>query len=138
LAERYGLPPERAGASYADMAVLRGDPSDGLPGVAGIGEKTAAKLISAFGSVEALIAAADEEDPRLPARAHGALMAARDYLAVAPTVVRVVTDAPITWRGSDRVAPAPRDPGRVAELQRRWGLGRSVDRLVAALAQAAG
>ncbi len=70
LAERYDLPVERAGAAYAEMAVLRGDPSDGLPGVAGIGEKTAAKLITQFGSLEAVLTAADG-DRRLTARPIG-------------------------------------------------------------------
>ncbi|WP_084258274.1 5'-3' exonuclease, partial [Saccharomonospora iraqiensis] len=62
LARRYGLPAGHAGAAYADMAMLRGDPSDGLPGVAGIGEKTAAKLITRFGSLEALRDAAARGD----------------------------------------------------------------------------
>ncbi|HEX5405828.1 MAG TPA: 5'-3' exonuclease, partial [Pseudonocardiaceae bacterium] len=58
LAERYGLPVADAGPGYADMALLRGDPSDGLPGVTGIGEKTAAKLITQYGSLHGLLTAA--------------------------------------------------------------------------------
>ncbi|WP_034240735.1 5'-3' exonuclease, partial [Saccharomonospora iraqiensis] len=69
LAHRYGLPAGHAGAAYADMAMLRGDPSDGLPGVAGIGEKTAAKLITRFGSLEALRDAAARGDGDVPPRA---------------------------------------------------------------------
>src|SRR5699024_5963589 len=62
VADRYGLPADRAGAAYAELALLRGDPSDGLPGVPGIGEKTAAALLAQHGSLEALLAAV--EDPR--------------------------------------------------------------------------
>ncbi|HEY8373335.1 MAG TPA: 5'-3' exonuclease [Pseudonocardiaceae bacterium] len=136
LAERYGLPPERAGAGYADLAALRGDPSDGLPGVPGIGEKTAARLVSLFGSVEALTAALDDPtDSRLTARQRKALSAARDYLTAAPQVVRVVTDAPVRLDRDDTVPARAADPERVAELQRRWNLGGAVDRLLAALAR---
>jgi 5'-3' exonuclease len=134
LAARYGLPEAGAGSAYADMAVLRGDPSDGLPGVAGIGEKTAAKLITEFGSLDALrTAAADPADTRVPARVRTRLADAADYLAVAPTVVRTVAEAPVTVDRADAVPAGPADPQRVAELRERWGLGGSVDRLVAAL-----
>src|SRR4029450_9397926 len=88
---RYGLPP----AGYADFAALRGDPSDGLPGVAGVGEKTAARLIERYGSIArppaALAASASSFAPGLRAK----LAAARDYLGVAPTVVRVALDVPL-------------------------------------------
>jgi 5'-3' exonuclease len=127
LAARYGLPAD-AGPAYADMAALRGDPSDGLPGVAGIGEKTAAKLITEYGTLEALIA-----DPAVPQRIRVKLDAAADYLAVAPLVVRVAKDAAVKIDRADDVPSAPVDPDRVAELKARWNLGASVDRLLAAL-----
>lgn len=133
IAARYALDVERAGAAYVDMSVLRGDPSDGLPGVAGIGEKTAAKLITRFGSLDALIAAADEEHPDVPKRARAALVAAAEYLAVAPTVVRVVPDAPVVLSRDDKVPATAVDAARVQELKQRWNLGGSVDRLLAAL-----
>ncbi|GDY28572.1 5'-3' exonuclease [Gandjariella thermophila] len=137
VAARYALPPEGAGPAYADMAVLRGDPSDGLPGVPGIGEKTAAKLITEFGSLTALLAAAtNPEDTRLPARVRARLTAAADYLAAAPAVVRVVTDAPVSVDRADAVPAVPTDPERVAGLRDRWALGGPVDRLLAALASA--
>nr|WP_246195610.1 5'-3' exonuclease [Halopolyspora algeriensis] len=135
LAERYGLSPERAGEDYAEMAVLRGDPSDGLPGVAGIGEKTAAKLVTEFGSLDALLAAADNADTRLTPRNRAKLVETRDYLAAAPAVVRVVRDAPVTMdRAGDERPRTPTDTERVSRLQQRWNLGGSVDRLLAALA----
>ncbi|KAA5832128.1 5'-3' exonuclease [Saccharopolyspora hirsuta] len=133
LAEKYALSPDRAGDDYADMAVLRGDPSDGLPGVAGIGEKTAAKLITQFGSLEALLAAAETGATGLTPRVRGKLADAADYLAAAPSVVRVVRDAPVV---ADRPDPMPKsevDVDRLRELQRTWGLGASIDRLITAL-----
>jgi 5'-3' exonuclease len=134
LAERYRLPLENAGAAYADMAILRGDPSDGLPGVAGIGEKTAAKMISEFGSLQALLEAASTNVKGVTVRNRAALADAADYLAAAPSVVEVVRDAPVTVdRTDDTVPRTPQHPDRVAELQEHWGLGRSVDRLLAAL-----
>jgi len=134
LAARYGLPEINAGPAYADMAVLRGDPSDGLPGVTGIGEKTAAKLITEFGNLTALLAAARDNDPKVPARARTKLAAAAEYLAAAPNVVRVVTDAPVRLNRRDEVPIGPADSQRLVELQLRWNLGGSVDRLIAALA----
>ncbi|MFF5990736.1 5'-3' exonuclease [Prauserella flavalba] len=130
---RYGVPAEHAGPAYADMAMLRGDPSDGLPGVAGIGEKTAAKLITQFGSLEALVEAARKESPQLPLKTRTRLNEAADYLAVAPTVVRVAEDAPVVQSRDDRVPDGPADPDRVAELAERWNLGNSVKRLLDAL-----
>ena len=138
LAERYDLPVERAGAAYAEMAVLRGDPSDGLPGVAGIGEKTAAKLITQFGSLEAVLTAADG-DRRLTARQRTKLAEAGEYLTAATEVVRVVRDADVVHdRPDDHLPESPAAPDRVDALREHWNLGRSVDRLVAALGAATG
>ena len=134
LAAKYSLPAEYAGDAYADMAVLRGDPSDGLPGVAGIGEKTAAKLITDFGSLSSLIAAVyDGRDRRLTARVRTKLAEASDYLAAAPTVVRVAVDAPVVLDRPDPVPAVPADVDRLLALKKRWNLGTSVDRLIAAL-----
>nr|WP_116100771.1 5'-3' exonuclease [Amycolatopsis thermalba] len=133
IAQRYGVPVDGAGAAYAEMAVLRGDPSDGLPGVAGIGEKTAAKLITQFGSLDGLIAAAAEGSKDVPPKTRAKLAEAEEYLRVAPTVVRVAADAPVSVSGSDAVPASPDDPDRVLELAQRWNLGSSATRLVKAL-----
>jgi 5'-3' exonuclease len=125
---RYHIP----GRAYADFAVLRGDPSDGLPGVAGVGDKTAAELIRAFGSVDAIIAALDAGHGGFPGSSRRKLAADRDYLAVAPAVVRVATDAPVPAAAG--ALPATSDPGRLAALGERWGLGSSLGRAAAALA----
>jgi 5'-3' exonuclease len=133
VAAKYGLPAEGAGRAYAEMAVLRGDPSDGLPGVGGVGEKTAAKLIRRFGSLPAVRAAAESGDAGVPPRAAKAIVEASGYLDAAPRVVRVVTDAPVQVSGPDELPSAPPDPDGLRALQHRWGLGGSIDRLLAAL-----
>ena len=61
--ERTGVTP----AQYADYAALRGDPSDNLDGIPGVGEKTAAKLINQYGNIDAVIAAAEQQTPKLKA-----------------------------------------------------------------------
>jgi 5'-3' exonuclease len=128
ITARYHIP----GRAYADYATLRGDPSDGLPGVPGVGEKTAAALVRAFGSVEAILAAIDKGHGGFPAGSRPKVAAARDYLEVAPAVVRVATDAPVPpVDGALPVSPA--DPGALNALDARWDLGTSLRRAVAAL-----
>lgn len=134
VAERYALPAERAGAAYAELALLRGDPSDGLPGVAGIGEKTAAALLGQHGSLAAITAAAADPKSALAKGVRAKLLAAADYLEAAGPVVRVATDAPVTLStGSDALAPQPADPARLAELAAGLGIGSSIARLEKAL-----
>ncbi len=133
VAARYGLPTGGAGPAYAEMAMLRGDPSDGLPGVGGIGEKTAAKLIGRYGSLAEVRAAAESGDGGVPPRARAAMSEAAAYLDAAPRVVRVVTEAPVKLSRPDTVPSGAADLGALGELQDRWGLGGSIDRLVAAL-----
>ncbi|MFP5219360.1 MAG: 5'-3' exonuclease H3TH domain-containing protein [Actinomycetes bacterium] len=130
---KYGIP----GRAYAELAVLRGDPSDGLPGVKGVGEKTAAALVSRFGDVDGILAALDSgEVDGFPAGARAKLEAARDYLAVAPAVTRVVRDLPVPEL-DDALPRVPRDPERLVALSDRWGLDSPLDRLLAALEVAA-
>ncbi|MCG8919114.1 5'-3' exonuclease [Actinokineospora sp. PR83] len=131
LAARYGLPAH--GPAYADMAVLRGDPSDGLPGITGIGEKTAAKLITRFGSLQALVDAAAAGSKDVPPRVRTALERDADYLTKAPVVVAVATDAECARTGDPVLPHAVADVDRVRALQERWGLGSAVDRLLKAI-----
>lgn len=137
VAAKYRVPVERAGEAYAEMAMLRGDPSDGLPGVPGIGEKTAATLVSRFGSwAELLGAVTDPSDTRLSPPVRTKLAAAGAYLAVVEPVVRVALDAPVRMGRPDVVPSAPVDSDALDALADRWGLAGSVDRLRAALAVA--
>lgn len=97
---KYGVPP----SAYADMATLRGDPSDGLPGVPGVGEKTAVSLLTSFGSLAGVIAAAEDPDTAMSARIRAKILDSRDYLQRASRVVHVVRDV--------NVPPAPTQPPR--------------------------
>jgi 5'-3' exonuclease len=126
---RYGV----AGRRYADFATLRGDPSDGLPGVPGVGEKTAATLVDRFGAVEDLQLALDDPAADLSPTVRTRLRAARDYLAVAPAVARVRTDVPLPPY-DDRLPAGPADPEGLLDLSDRWGLEGSVNRVLNALA----
>ena len=129
IAEKYGV---GTGAAYADMAVLRGDTSDGLPGVAGIGEKTAAKLITTYGTLAALREAIDSGDPAIKGAQRARLEAAAAYLDVARRVVDVVRDAPVPE--VDLAAPvAVADPTLMSRLAIEHGLTSSFDRVVTAL-----
>ena len=129
IAERYRIP----GGAYAAFAALRGDPSDGLPGVAGVGEKTAAALVRAFGTVEAMLAALDKGHGGFPAGSRAKLAAGRDYLVAAMPVVLVAADAPVPPVDGRLPAP-PADPRRLAELDARWDLGSSLRRAATVLA----
>jgi len=131
VAAKYQIP----GRSYAAFAALRGDPSDGLPGVPGVGEKTAAALVRAFGSIEAMLAAIDAGHGGFPAGSRAKLVAARPYLEAAMPVVRVATDAPVKITGGE-LPSVPADPARIAELDQRWDLGSSLGRALSALAAA--
>jgi 5'-3' exonuclease len=126
---KYGIP----GRAYADFATLRGDPSDGLPGVAGIGDKTAASLITKYGDLAALLAAVEAGDRAMPAGARTKLEAGRDYLAVAPMVVAVAKDAPLPPY-DDAIPALPHDPDRLVELSQRWGLDSPLNRVLTAFA----
>jgi 5'-3' exonuclease len=130
---RYGVPAAR----YADFAALRGDPSDGLPGVAGIGAKTAAVLVTRFGSVEQIVAAAMAADDGFPAGAAAKIRAAQDYLAAAPDVVRGRTDVPLDEL-ADALPATPADPEALVALADRYGIDGSVNRVLNAIARALG
>ena len=125
---KYGIDARQ----YADFATLRGDASDGLPGVAGVGEKTAATLLQRFGDIAGILTAVDDDDSDLGPGPRAKVKAAVDYLRVAPTVVAVRRE--LDGALPDLAAPAtPVDPAALLELDRRWDLGSSAGRLVEAL-----
>ncbi|WP_432564192.1 5'-3' exonuclease [Kineococcus sp. SYSU DK003] len=134
LLARYGV---ATGQGYADMAVLRGDPSDGLPGVAGIGEKTAAALVTRYGDLAGLLAAAQDPSTGLSPGQRRKLLEAADYLAAAPVVVQTARDVPLP-EFDDSLPRTPADLDALGELVHRWGVQSSVERVLTAFVDAAG
>jgi len=126
---KYGVRSDQ----YADFAAMRGDTSDGLPGVAGIGEKTAAALLAEYGDLAQIRAAAEDSASGMKPAARARFAAAADYLDVAPRVVEVVRD--LRLPDVDAGLPAPTDGQRATldALSERWGLGGSLGRLLTAL-----
>ena len=125
---KYGIDARQ----YADFATLRGDASDGLPGVAGVGEKTAATLLNRFGDMDGIIAAALDPEADLGPGPRGKIKAAAAYLEVAPEVVAVARDLDLGTPGT-ALPREPRDLRRVAELATTWGLESPVQRLTEVL-----
>ncbi len=122
--EKYGV----QASQYSDFAVLRGDASDGLPGVAGIGEKTAAALLASHGDLAGIIAEAARGG--LAAGVRAKIFAATDYLAVAPRVVEVVRTLDLPALGAPLRSP---DPDAAARLDAEWNLGAPLARAIAAI-----
>lgn len=128
---KYGIPCPL----YPDFAVLRGDPSDGLPGVPGVGERTAAALVNRFGGIDAILGAArDETTEGFPAGSRAKILAAAQYLAVAPAVVGAQTDVALPTELDDVLPTGPANPEQLLELSDRWGLERPIERMLQALA----
>jgi 5'-3' exonuclease len=125
----YGVP----AAHYPDFAVLRGDPSDGLPGVAGVGTKTAAALVNQFGTIEQIVLAAQTADSGMNASVRAKVRASADYLAVAPAAVRGRTDVELPQLKT-AIPTSPHDPEMLAALGERFGIESSLRRLQTALA----
>jgi 5'-3' exonuclease len=127
---RYGIP----AAAYVDYATLRGDASDGLPGVSGIGEKTAASLLNTYGSLDGILAAASQPQSKINASIRAKLAAGIDYLAVAPTVVAVARDLNFDLNWDDLELPSePKDSERFRELTDLLELSGSANRILASL-----
>ncbi|MDQ6754871.1 MAG: 5'-3' exonuclease [Actinomycetota bacterium] len=132
VVSKYGVLP----GQYADFAIMRGDPSDGIPGVPGVGEKTAASLLAQFVNLDGIIGAAQDPATPLSASVRSKVIASLAYLKVAPRVVQVArdlhlgeVDAQIHPLGTDRLEA-------LNLLSRKWGLGGSAERAVRALGTA--
>ena len=120
-------------SQYVDFSTMRGDASDGLPGVPGVGEKTAASLLLKFGDLEGIVAAAGDPESEMSPSPRRRILDAADYLEVAPTVVQVARH--IDLAPYDATLPStPRDATLVDELTERWGLGSAPGRLTSVLA----
>ena len=133
VARRYRIP----GTAYADYALLRGDPSDGLPGAVGIGEKTAATLISRYRTIGAVLDAAADPGSDMAIAVRRKVLGSREYLIAADPVVRVATHLDIP-RLDDALPAAPADPAAVVDLADRLALDATCNRVLAALASANG
>jgi 5'-3' exonuclease len=128
LATKYELAPDR----YVDFAVLRGDPSDGLPGVKGIGDKSAATLVNRYPSLEAMVEAAIDAGSGMSPSMRSKLLADVDYLARAREVVTAVDTLALPT-----LEATPADEARIAELTETLGLGGSMGRLSALISRRA-
>ena len=126
VVEKYGVAPSQ----YADMATLRGDTSDGLPGVPGIGEKTAASLLRMFGDLDGVIAAVDDPTSSISPRIRASLIASAAYLSAAPAVVRVVRDLPVPVAPTGPPAP---DVALLEAIGAEFGISNSVKRILSAI-----
>lgn len=126
---KYGV----SAAQYADFATMRGDTSDGLPGVKGVGEKSAAALLASYGDLPGIRAAAADPAAAMSPGLRAKLVAAADYLEVAPKVVAVARDVPLDRSGT-ALPHAPAHPDRLAELAERFNLVSPVERVTQALA----
>ncbi|HEX2195869.1 MAG TPA: 5'-3' exonuclease H3TH domain-containing protein, partial [Actinomycetota bacterium] len=122
--QRYGIPCR----AYADFAVLRGDPSDGLPGVKGIGEKIAAALVKRYGSIDQILRAAEASDPSVPL---AKVRREADYVRRAAQVVRIPTDLPLEPADLTRPRGLPR--AEIVAAAERFGLKGPIASLLDAL-----
>lgn len=128
VADKYGIPGDR----YSLFATLRGDPSDGLPGVRGIGEKGAALIANNFANIAELQEAAESGHPALTPNLAKKVREGGDYLKIAPTLVTCARDVPIP-KMDIKMPAKPADLSEIYRLKERYGLGASVDRLITAL-----
>ena len=127
LSNRYGI----IGEQYADFSMLRGDPSDGLPGVKGIGEKTAAKLINDFGDIPGLLLAAKDDKCVLAPAVRRNILESQNYMKAAGKVVRVKTTARLPKQLA--LPLVVKDPQAVEMLMQAWGVEKQVTRLLKTL-----
>ena len=128
ISNKYGIPGDR----YALFAMIRGDASDGLPGLRGIGEVGAAMIANLFASMEDVVDAARNSDERLPKNLTKKINESLDYAKIAPKLVHCAIDVPVP----DMPMQIPSKPSslkNIIELQNEYGLGSSVDRLLFAL-----
>ena len=128
VAKRYEIPGDR----YGLFATFRGDASDGLPGVKGIGEKGAALIARHFATAEEAIAAAKAEDERLTVSLRKKIIEGEDYLSFAPKLVACATDVPLP-KIDLKIPKKPKDLSIIMKFKEDFNLGASVDRLISAL-----
>ena len=133
LAKRFGLPAGRDASVYADYAILVGDASDGLPGVAGIGAKTASSLLREYGDLDGIVSAAHAAGSGLTARQRSAILAAADYLGPARDVVRLGRrEFGVEYAGDSDGRRGGVDRDRLDAVAAATSQSRSIERLLTA------
>ncbi len=125
IVRKYGV----HASQYADFATLRGDPSDGLPGVRGVGDKTAASLIGTHGGLAEIRAAARRGEGMSPA-VRTRILDAAGYLDAAPAVVRVATDLPVRAEEKPLVSLTPEAREAALAFAVRWGVRSAMERAI--------
>jgi 5'-3' exonuclease len=128
ISKKYEIPGDR----YALFAMIRGDASDGLPGLKGIGEKGAALIAKSFSQMQDVVKAAENEDELLPKTLAKKVLASKEYARIAPKLVNCALDVPIPSMNID-LPKKPKSLTKIKEMQSEYGLGSSVDRLISAL-----
>jgi 5'-3' exonuclease len=128
IADKYDIPGER----YALFAMIRGDASDGLPGIRGIGEKGAAVIAKQFTSLPEVMKAAAKDDERITPNARKKLLESAEYAKIAPKLVHCALDVPLP-KLDLRMPKRPANLDEIYQYQKDYGLGASVDRLISAL-----
>jgi 5'-3' exonuclease len=125
---KYQIPGDR----YALFAMIRGDSSDGLPGIRGIGEKGAANIVNQFSSLGEVMKAAEDSDERLTVNIRKKLLESADYAAIAPKLVSCALDVSIPQMEIS-MPLKPKSMQKIEELKEEYGLGASIDRIISAL-----
>lgn len=128
IEQKYEIPGDR----YGLFAMIRGDASDGLPGIKGIGEKGAASIAKQFTNLDEVMKAATNDDERLTANIRKKLLESAEYAKIAPKLVGCATDVSIPEMKID-LPNKPLDTQKIQDIKEEFGLGTSVDRIMNAL-----
>ena len=128
IEQKYEIPGDR----YGLFAIIRGDASDGLPGIKGIGEKGAASIAKQFTNLDEVMKAATNDDERLTTNIRKKLLESAEYAKIAPKLVGCATDVSIPEMKID-LPKKPLDTKKIQDMKEEFGLGTSVDRIMNAL-----
>ena len=128
IEKKYEIPGDR----YSLFAMIRGDSSDGLPGIRGIGEKGAATIANLFKSLPEVMTAAKTGDERLTPNIRKKLLESADYALIAPKLVGCAVDVAIPEMNID-LPSKPASFEKITALKDEFGLGASIDRIISAL-----
>ena len=128
IQKKYQIPGDR----YALFAMIRGDSSDGLPGIKGIGEKGAANIANLFSNLPEVVKAAQSGDERLSANTRKKILESADYARIAAKLVGCALDVPIPEMNIS-LPSKPQSMKKIRDLQQEFGLGASIDRIISAL-----